>query len=161
MRIHVATIFTVTSLAIIVISPVSAKTVRGNVAFNTGIGNKTGNQPAGGVEVAYQITLKGGDLDGCTVDIIEDLHPRNEGAWGIFDIAGKVSCPDGGSFAYTSSGSWDGKGFHAAGTIVDGSGNGRFKGAKGRVAQLGGAGASAANGTTDISYELVVDTAEG
>ena len=138
--------------------PVAAETMRSNVAFNTGIGKKTDSQPAGGVEVAYQITLRGGALDGCTVDIVEALHPREEGAWGIFDILGEVTCADG-RFAYASSGSWDGKGFHAAGSVNGG--EGRFAGAKGRVAQLGGAGAAAGDGTTNISYELVVDMAAG
>lgn len=139
-------------------SPAAAETMRSNVAFNNGIGKKTASQPVNGVEVAYQITLEGGDLDGCTVDVVEQLFGREEGAWGIFDIAGKVSCADGG-FAYGSSGAWDGKGFHAAGSIVDGSGTGRFQGLKGRIAQLGGGGAAAGDGTFDISYELVVDAA--
>ncbi len=160
MRINMMALFTMALAAALAAPPASAKTLRSNVAFNTGIGKKTASQPMNGVQVAYQITLKGGDLDGCKVDVIEDLHPRNEGAWGIFDIAGKVNCADGGGFAYTSSGSWDGKGFHAAGTIVDGSGTGRFQGAKGRVAQLGGAGSSKGDGTNDIAYELVVDTVE-
>jgi hypothetical protein len=97
------------------------------------------------------------DLDGCTVDIVEALYGRDEGAWGIFDIAGDVKC-DRGAFAYTSSGAWDGNGFHAAGDIEDGSGSGDFEGIKGRVAQLGGGAADAGNGTFDISYDLVFDT---
>jgi hypothetical protein len=138
-------------------APASAETLRSPVAFNNGIGEKTANQPADGMEVSYQITLEGGDLDGCTIDIVEQLRPREEGAWGLFDIAGDVTCDDGG-FAYTSSGAWDGNGFHAAGNIVDGSGSGRFEGASGRVAQLNGGGADAGDGTANISYDLVVDT---
>ena len=67
----------------------------------------------------------------------------------------------GGGFAYTSSGAWDGNGFHASGDIKDGSGSGNFEGIAGRIAQLGGAAAAAAaaDGTLDISYELVVDKA--
>src|SRR4051812_7476751 len=141
-------------LALIGAPPATAKTMRSNVSFNNGIGKKTANQPSDGVQVAYQIALKGGDLDGCTVDVVETLHPRENGAWGIFDIAGDTKC-SGGAFSYTSSGAWDGKGFHAAGTITHGSGS--FDGAKGRVAQLGGAVAPAANGTGDVSYQLVVD----
>jgi hypothetical protein len=140
-------------------SPAFADTLRSGVAFNNGIGEKTANQPADGVEVAYQITLKGGELDGCTVDIVEVLRGREEGAWGIFDIAGDVKCANGG-FAYTSSGAWDGNGFHAAGAIEDGSGSGDFEGISGRVAQLNGGGADAGNGTFDISYDLMFDTAE-
>ena len=67
---------------------------------------------------------------------------------------------DRGGFAYTSSGAWDGKGVHAAGEIVDGSGNGDFEGITGRVAHLNGGGADAGNGTFDISYDLVFDTAK-
>jgi hypothetical protein len=137
--------------------PASAEMLKSGVAFNTGIGQKTASQPADGVEVAYQITLKGGDLDGCTVDIVEQLRPREEGAWGLFDIKGDLSCADGG-FGYASSGAWDGNGFHAAGNIVDGSGSGRFENLAGRVAQLKGGGAAAGDGTTNISYELVFDT---
>jgi hypothetical protein len=146
--------------AILVTTPACAETLRSGVAFNNGIGEKTANQPANGVEVAYQITLEGGDLDGCTVDIVEQLYGRVEGAWGIFDIAGDVKC-DRGGFSYTSSGAWDGKGFHAAGNIEDGSGSGDFEGISGRVAQLNGGGADAGNGTFDISYKLVFDTTEG
>ena len=140
-------------------APASAATLKSNVAFNTGIGAKTANQPADGVEVAYQITLQGGDLDGCTVDVVEQLRPREEGAWGLFDIKGDVSCAEGG-FAYTSSGAWDGNGFHAAGDVVDGSGSGQFQDLAGRVAQLKGGGAAAGDGTTNISYEILFDTPE-
>jgi hypothetical protein len=139
--------------------PASAEALRSPVAFNNGIGKKTANQPADGVEVAYQITLKGGDLDGCKVDIVEQLRPREEGAWGLFDIAGDLTCDDGG-LSYTSSGAWDGNGFHAAGSIVDGSGSGRFENVSGRVAQLNGGGADAGDGTANISYDLVFDTSK-
>lgn len=146
--------------AIFAATPASADTLRSGVAFNNGIGEKTANQPADGVEVSYQVTLSGGDLDGCIVDIVEMLVPRDEGAWGFFDIQGDVECDHGG-FAYTSSGAWDGNGFHAAGNIEEGSGTGDFEGISGRVAQLGGAAADAGDGTFDISYDLVFDTAEG
>jgi hypothetical protein len=149
-----------TIAAMVAAGPAFADTLKSGVAFNNGIGEKTASQPADGVEVAYQITLKGGDLDGCTVDIVEQLYGRDEGAWGIFDIAGDVKC-DRGGFSYTSSGAWDGNGFHAAGAIEDGSGRGEFEGISGRVAQLGGGGADAGDGTFDISYDLVFDTAEG
>jgi len=138
-------------------APAFADTLKSGVAFNTGIGKETPDQPADGVSVAYQITLEGGDLDGCTVDIVESLYGRDEGAWGIFDIAGDVKCGDGG-FAYTSSGAWDGNGFHAAGHIEDGSGGGEFEDISGRVAQLKGGAADAGDGTFDISYDLVFDT---
>ena len=73
---------------------------------------------------------------------------------------GDLSCGDGG-FGYTSSGAWDGNGFHAAGNIVDGSGSGRFEDVSGRVAQLKGGGADAGDGTANISYDLVFDTPDG
>ena len=157
MRLRHTFLGTAAVAAMIAITPAAADTLKSGVAFNNGIGKKTASQPANGVEVAYQITLKGGDLDGCTVDVVESLYGREDGAWGIFDIAGDVSC-DRGGFSYTSSGAWDGKGFHAAGAIVEGSGSGDFEGVSGRVAQLGGGGADAGNGTFDISYDLVFDT---
>jgi hypothetical protein len=146
-------------LAMIAAAPAYADTLKSGVAFNNGIGKKTANQPADGVEVAYQITLKGGDLDGCIVDVVEQLYGREEGAWGIFDIAGDVKC-DRGGFSYTSSGAWDGNGFHAAGAIEDGSGSGEFEGISGRVAQIKGGGADAGDGTFNIAYDLVLDTAK-
>jgi hypothetical protein len=149
---------TVAIATMIAAAPACADTLKSGVAFNNGIGEKTADQPANGVEVAYQVTLKGGDLDGCTVDIVEQLYGRDEGAWGIFDIAGDVKC-DRGGFSYSSSGAWDGNGFHAAGEIEDGSGSGEFEGISGRVAQLGGGAADGGDGTFDISYDLVLDTA--
>jgi hypothetical protein len=149
---------TAATLALVAATPVAADTLESGVAFNNGIGKKTATQPADGVEVAYQITLQGGDLDGCAVDIVESLYGRDDGAWGIFDIAGDVKC-DRGGFSYTSSGAWDGNGFHAAGAIEDGSGSGDFEGISGRVAQLKGGGADAGDGTFNISYDLVFDAA--
>jgi hypothetical protein len=146
-------------VALIAATPTWADTLRSEVSFNTGIGEQTANQPADGVQVSYQITLNGGDLDACTVDIVESLYGRDDGAWGIFDIEGHVTC-ERGTFSYTSSGAWDGNGFHAAGVIVEGSGTGDFEGISGRVAQLSGGSADAGNGTLDISYELVIETKE-
>jgi hypothetical protein len=143
---------------LIAASTTRADTMQSSVSFNNSIGEKTANQPADGVEVSYQVTLKGGELDGCTVDIVEVLVPREDGAWGFFDITGDVKC-DRGGFAYTSSGAWDGNGFHAAGEIKEGSGSGEFEGISGRVAQLGGGATDAGDGTFNISYDLVFDTA--
>jgi hypothetical protein len=148
---------TVAITALIATAPAAADTLKSGVAFNTGIGKKTADQPADGVQVAYQVTLKGGDLDACTVDIVESLYGRDDGAWGIFDIAGDVNCERGG-FAYTSSGAWDGNGFHAVGDIKEDSGTDEFKDISGRVAQLNGSGTAARDNTTDISYDLVFDT---
>jgi hypothetical protein len=154
------TLLLATAIAAILISaPATADVMRSGAAFNNGIGQKTADQPADGVEVSYQITLQGGDLDGCVVDVVESLYPRDDGAWGIFDIAGDVTC-DRGSFAYDSSGAWDGNGFHAAGDIASCSGSGAFEGISGRVAQLNGAGKDAGDGTFDLSYDLVFDTTE-
>ena len=75
-----------------------------------------------------------------------------------FDIAGTVTC-GGGGFAYTSSGAWDGNGFHASAVIEDGSGSGDFDGIAGRIAQLGGGAKEAEGGGFDVSYELVNDNA--
>jgi hypothetical protein len=147
------------ALALVAATPAAADTLKSGVAFNNGIGKKTATQPADGVEVAYQLTLQGGDLDGCAVDVVEQLYGREDGAWGIFDIAGDVKC-DRGGFSYTSSGAWDGNGFHAAGEIEDGSGSGEFEGISGRVAQLKGGGADAGDGTFNISYDLVFDAAK-
>lgn len=149
-------LMTVAIASMMMIAPASAETLRSNVGFNNGIGEQTPDQPANGNTVAYQITLQGGDLDGCTVDIVESLYGRDDGAWGIFDIAGDATCANGG-FSYTSSGAWDGNGFHASGAIADGSGSGDFEGVTGRIAQLGGGASDAGDGTFDISYELVVD----
>lgn len=153
-------LWTIVVAAMTVAAPAGAEVLRSSVAFNNGIGEKTADQPADGVQVSYQITLQGGDLDGCTVDVVETLYPRDDGAWGIFDIDGDVTCDDG-AFAYVSSGAWDGNGFHASGDIESGSGSGQFEGISGRVAQLNGAGEDAGDGTFDIAYDLVFDTPEG
>jgi hypothetical protein len=142
-------------------TPALAGMMKAKVEYNNGIQQKTGSQPADGMQVSYQVTLNGGDLDGCTVDIVEALYGRDDGVWGIFDIAGYVRCGNRGEFSYTSLGSWDGNGFHGAGSITEGSGTGEFHGISGRVAQLGGVGSDAGNGTFDIFYELVFDTTQG
>jgi hypothetical protein len=43
---------TCTGIALLTAGPAAAETMRSNVAFNAGIGQKTANQPANGVEVA-------------------------------------------------------------------------------------------------------------
>lgn len=137
-----------------------ADTLRSTLSFNNAIQEPAPEQPADGVAVMYPVTLSGGDLDGCTADIEESLFPRDEGAWGIFEIAVEVGCGDG-SFAFTSSGAWDSAGFHGAGHVVEGSGSGRFEDISGRIAQIGGALAPGSeSGTLDVRYELLVDRAE-
>ncbi|MGH1479685.1 MAG: hypothetical protein ACRBM6_13375 [Geminicoccales bacterium] len=152
------TFLTSASILMALTLPSSAEALKTKVSFNNGIGKEAADQPPSGKTVGYQITLAEGDLEGCTIDVIESLYGREEGAWGIFDIAGDVTCANGG-FAYTSSGAWDGNGFHAAGVIEDGSGTGEFEGLAGRIAQVNGSGSDAGDGTFDIAYELVVDKA--
>ncbi len=147
-----------TALFALTAAPALADALRSNVAFNTGSGEKTADQPQDGVKVTYQVTLTGGDLDGCTIDIVESLFGRDEGAWGIFDIAGNVTCANGG-FSYTSSGAWDGNGFHASGHVDEGSGSGDFEGIAGRIAQLNSGVVVKEDSSWDVSYELVVDKA--
>jgi hypothetical protein len=137
--------------------PAAAQAMKSKVAFNNSIAKKATDQPVGGTTVSYQIKLSGGELDGCAVDIVESLFGREEGKWGIFDIRGDVKCADGGGFSYTSSGSWDGNGFHAAGVIKEGSGTGKLKAIKGRIAQLGGSVSKGDGESFNIAYELVVD----
>lgn len=134
--------------------PATADSMRSSVAFNNGISKQTATQPAGGAEVMYQITLKGGELEGCTVDIVEQLYPREDGAWGTFFIQGGVTCADG-TFEYASAGAWDGAGFHAAGPINGGTG--RFDGIEGRVAQVRGGAKPVGDGTADVFYDLLID----
>ena len=62
MRSVLTGLVTSTGIALLAAAPATATTMRSNVAFNTGIGQKTANQPANGVEVAYQVKLQGGEL---------------------------------------------------------------------------------------------------
>jgi Protein of unknown function (DUF3224) len=135
---------------------VGAETLRSNTVFNTGSQAMAAEQPSDGLAVRYPVAYSGA-LDGCTAEIAETLYPREEGAWGIYEVAGNVTCGDGG-FAFSSTGSWDGKGFHGAGRVTEGSGTGRFAGLSGRIAQSGGA-KPAPDGTDDISYEMLIDAA--
>ena len=50
MRINITALFTVALAATLLAPPASAKTLRSNVAFNTGIGKKTASQPTNGAE---------------------------------------------------------------------------------------------------------------
>jgi hypothetical protein len=143
--------------ALIIAGPTGAETLRSTTTFNTGDQKQTQQQPADGVAVTYPITYSGGALDGCTAEVAETLYPRDEGNWGIYELAADVTCADGG-FAFTSAGSWDAKGFHGAGKVTEGSGTGSFEGLAGRLAQSGGS-TSAADNTSDISYEIMIDRA--
>jgi hypothetical protein len=143
--------------AIITAGPVAAETLRSETAFNTSVQQQAAQQPAGGMAVTYPITYSGGALDGCTAEVAESLFPYDEGSWGIYEVAADVTCGDGG-FAFTSSGSWDAKGFHGAGRVTEGSGTGSYEGLAGRIAQSGGL-TPAADGTADIAYEIMIDRA--
>ena len=142
--------------AIIVAGPVGADTLRSGAAFNTGIHQKAEQQPSDGMAVTYPVTFTGGELDGCMAEIAETLYPRDEGSWGIFEVAGDVTCGDDGGFAFTSTGSWDDKGFHSAGKVTEGSGSGSYAGLAGRLAQSGSA-TPAKDNTLDIAYEILID----
>ena len=105
----------------------------------------------------YPVILSGGELDGCRAQIAESVFPRDNGSWGVFQVEADVVC-ERGAFRFTSSGSWDGNGFHGAGRVYEGSGAGDFEDINGRVAQIGGKLVPAAtDGTFDVGYELLVD----
>lgn len=131
-----------------------AESLSSRTEFNSGIQQMAAEQPEDGVAVTYATQFTGA-LDGCTAQISETLFPRDEGAWGLFEIASDVTCADGG-FAFTSAGSWDAKGFHGAGEITEGSGTGSYDGLSGKLAQSGAI-APAADGTLDIGYDLHID----
>lgn len=143
--------------ATIFAGPVGADTLRSEAAFNTGIQQMAEQQPASGIAVNYPVTYSGGGLDGCTAEIAETLYPYDEGSWGIYEVAGDVTCGDGG-FAFTSTGSWDAKGFHGAGTVTEGSGSGSYADLAGRLAQSGSV-TPAQDDTQDIAYMILIDRA--
>jgi len=151
-----ACVFAVTAM---VVTASNATTIRSPIAFNNASHEKTSRQPKNSAEFEYLRAVEDGDLAGCTINVVEALYGRDGGAWGIFDIEAAVTCSNGG-FSYSSSGAWDGNGFHAAGTITDGSGTGDFAGASGRVAQLGGGVTPKDDGSLDVFYGLVIETAE-
>ncbi len=103
------------------------------------------------MQVAYQIQLEGGDLDGCTLDIVESLFGRDEGAWGIFDIEGQVSCSTATSLIPRLVLGMA-TGFTHQGDITGGSGD--YEDAS-DAPQLGGFAKPADDGTLDIGYEFV------
>jgi hypothetical protein len=138
-------------------APATAETLRSKVAFNTASQQPAASQPAGGHAVTWEVKLSGGELDGCTATFVDNLFPRDNGAWGIFELGGTVTC-DKGAFKFTTTGAWDGNGFHGAGVISEDGRTGEFAQATGRVAQIGVKFVPAATeGTFDVSYELIVD----
>jgi hypothetical protein len=157
-------VYTVSALALLIgVTAVTgpswagAEQLTSHVSRNDGGDQETKEQPQNGKQVSYQVPIKGGDLDGCTLKAVESLFPRQDGKWGTFYIHGTIDCAaDKGGFVYSSAGAWDDAGFHAAGTIKDGSGTGEFKGIRGRVAQVNTA-AKSEGGHTNISYDLIVD----
>jgi hypothetical protein len=138
-------------------APAMAETMRTNVAFNTGSWQPAASQPAGGHAVTWQVKLSGGELDGCTATFVDNLFPHDNGSWGIFEFEGSVACEKG-AFKFTTTGAWDSNAFHGAGFISKEGRSGEFAQAEGRVAQIGvkfAPGKTA--GTSDVSYELIVD----
>ena len=105
-----------TGLAVILVAatPSLAEPMRSKVAFNTGVQKPAANQPAGGMAVTWDVKLSGGELDGCTANLLDHLFPRDNGSWGIFELEGNVAC-DKGTFKFTTTGAWDKNGFHGAG----------------------------------------------
>lgn len=144
--------------AIIVAGPAGADTIHSQAAYNTGVQQTAEQQPADGIAVTYPVTYTGGELDGCTAKVAETLYPRDEGSWGVFELAAGVTCDDGG-FAFTSTGSWDEKGFfYGAGKVTEGSGTGSYADLAGRLA-LSGTFKVAQDKTEDIAYEIRIDRA--
>jgi hypothetical protein len=137
--------------------PAMAETMRSKVAFNTAIQKPAASQPADGVAVTWDVTLSGGELDGCTAGFVDSLFPRDNWSWGIFELAGSVAC-NRGTFRFTTTGSWDKNGFHGAGVISKAGRSGEFSQVEGRVAQIGARLVPASTaGTFDVTYELIVD----
>ncbi|MCA8879353.1 MAG: hypothetical protein KDA73_05180 [Rhodobacteraceae bacterium] len=139
------------------VAPVTAQTMRSTASVSTAEQQPADQQPKDGVAVTYPVTLSGGDLDGCVAQIHENLFPRDDGAWGIYQVATDLGCENGG-FKFVSAGAWDGSGFHGSGVVVPDSGTGDFEGLAARIAQIGG-GLTPIEGTKDlqIKYELIVD----
>lgn len=153
------TISAVSGLAVVLaaVTPASAETMRSKVAFNTGIQKQAPTQPAGGFAKTWDVTLSGGELDGCTASIVDNLFPRDNGSWGTFEFEATVMCAKG-AFKLNTSGAWDQNGFHGGGAISKDGRSGEFSQIEGRVAQIGARlvpGAEA--GTFDVTYDLVID----
>jgi hypothetical protein len=153
------TISLTTGLAVMLAAaaPAMAETMRSKVAFNTAIQQPAASKPTGGIAMTWDVKLSGGELDGCTASFVDNLFPRDNGSWGIFELEASVAC-DKGAFRFTTTGSWDKNGFHGAGVISEGGRSGEFSQAEGRVAQIGARLVPAATaGTFDVTYELIVD----
>lgn len=145
------------SALLLATAPAVAETMKSRVAFNTGAQKPAATQPAGGVAKTWEVTLSGGTLDGCKVNIVEDLFPRDNGSWGVFEFKADVTCAKG-TFKFSTTGSWDQNGFHGAGLVGKDGRSGDFSELKGRVAQIGARIVpAAAAGTYDVTYDLIVD----
>jgi hypothetical protein len=143
--------------AALLAAPVAAETLRTEVALSTADQVKTDAQPADGMTVTYPATLTGGDFDGCTAQVVETLYPRDQGSWGLYEVDVAVACGAADGFSFTSSGSWDARGFHGGGAVTPGSGSGRFDGLNGRLAQSSRSITPAADGSLDMVYDLLID----
>ena len=131
--------------------------MRSKVAFNTGIQKQAPTQPADGFAKTWDVTLSGGELDGCTASIVDNLFPRDNGSWGTFEFEATVTCAKG-AFKLNTTGAWDQNGFHGGGAISKDGRSGDFSQIEGRVAQIGARlvpGKEA--GTFDVTYDLVID----
>lgn len=149
----------VSGLAVVLAAaaPAAAETMRSKVAFNTGIQKPAPTQPADGMAKTWDVTLSGGELDGCTASIVDNLFPRDNGSWGTFEFEATVTCAKGG-FKLNTSGAWDQNGFHGGGAISKDGRSGDYAQLEGRVAQIGVSFVPAAEaGTFDVSYDLVID----
>ena len=153
------TISLTAGLAVLLVAaaPTTAETMRSKVAFNTAIQKPAATQPADGHTMTWDVKLSGGELDGCTASLVDNLFPRDNGSWGIFELEGSVAC-DKGTFKFNTTGAWDKNGFHGAGIISKDGRSGEFSQAEGRIAQIDVSFVPAATaGTFDVSYDLVVD----
>jgi hypothetical protein len=138
-------------------SPAMAEVLRSKVAFNTAVQKPAASQPADGYAVTWNVTLSGGELDGCTASFIDSLFPRDNMSWGIFELEASVAC-DKGAFKYSATGSWGKNGFHGAGFISNEGRSGEFSQAEGRVAMIDGTVVPAATaGTFDAAYDLIIE----
>jgi hypothetical protein len=142
---------------LVVTAPAFAETMRSKVSFNTGIQKPAPTQPADGMAKTWDVTLSGGELDGCTASIVDNLFPRDNGSWGTFEFAATVNCAKGG-FKLNTSGAWDQNGFHGGGSVSKDGRSGDYAQLEGRVAQIGVSFVPAKEaGTFDVSYDLVID----
>ena len=155
-RLRITGFLFVSGFCLIVAPAGVAETSETTVSFNSSVQTEAAQQPSGGYAVTYPMMFSGGALDGCKGNVAETLYGRDEGAWGVYEVATEVTCDDGG-FRYKSSGAWDENGFKGGGVVIDGSGTGRFEGIAGPIVQLDGTVKPAADDTMDIGFRMLID----